>query len=87
MAMDDDVNDHAVDYSEDAENSDNRLSHHTVIHIDTHAMGCVAVLFSENHKQNQTSIRNRKQIHQKPTKNIETPCNLKSNTNPSQIHC
>ena len=56
MAMDDDVNDHAVDYSEDAENSDNRLSHHTVIHIDTHAMGCVAVLFSENHKQNQTSI-------------------------------
>ena len=56
MAADDDVNDHAVDYSEDAENSDNRLSHHTVIHIDTHAMGCVAVLFSENHKQNQTSI-------------------------------
>ena len=56
MATDDDVNDHAVDYSEDAENSDNRLSHHTVIHIDTHAMGCVAVLFSENHKQNQTSI-------------------------------
>ena len=36
MATDDDVNDHAVDYSEDAENSDNRLSHHTVIHIDTH---------------------------------------------------
>ena len=36
MATYDDVNGHDVGYSEDDDNSDNRLSHHTVIHIDTH---------------------------------------------------